>query len=418
MRWLAGGAIQVNGHRAVGAIIASVIMTGAGCSGTVAGRPAHRPADSAHRPADSAQRPAGSATSPRMGTCPPTLAAQRRESTPWPSRAILRESMVELIADQVVDPAARAVFLLVSETNTPARGPWVLCRISLGTGAVRLGPTFAGGGLAVASGRLWVYSTPGRGSRPAVSEVDPVTLQRVRPVPLPSVPASFGGVPATVTAGPAGSAWIGSYRTLLRLSVSTGTPLTKVTLPLGLAVSDVAEDPAGMTLYVSAAHVDPRGGIGGLVMLEYDARTGRMLAAASGGLIRDSVAGAALTAVPGGVWASFRTGMLGLTIHLGAKDLRIIAPPGPGVALTPATGVFHWPMYESTTYGGGILWVANQAGIVACLDPRTGAIRASEHLRQSQLIYQIESIDPTARMIFAFDNGDLLRITPPRRCWN
>src|SRR5690242_13567833 len=114
MRWLAGGAIQVNGHRAVGAIIASVIMTGAGCSGTVASRPAHRPADSAHRPADSAHRPAGSATSPRMGTCPPTLAAQRRESTPWPSRAILRESMVELIADQVVDPAARAVFLLVS----------------------------------------------------------------------------------------------------------------------------------------------------------------------------------------------------------------------------------------------------------------------------------------------------------------
>lgn len=331
---------------------------------------------------------------------------------------MLREGTAERIAGQVVDPAARAVFLLVSKTNTSVRGPWVLCRISLATGAVRLGPTFPGGGLAMASDRLWVYSTPGPGSQPAVTEVDPLTLQRLRPIPLPSVRASFGGVPVTVTAGPAGSVWIGSYRTLLRSSVSTGTPLTKMTLPRGLAVSDVAVDPAGMTLYVSAAHVDPRGGIEGLVMLEYDARTGRALAEASGGLIRDSVAGAALTAVPGGVWASFRTGMLGLTIHLSAKGLRIIAPPGPGVALTRPTGVFHWPMYETTAHGGGSLWVANQAGIVACLDPRTGTIRASEHLRQSQAIYQIDGIDPTARMIFAFDNGDLLQITPPRRCWN
>jgi hypothetical protein len=170
-------------------------------------------------------------------------------------------------------------------------------------------------------------------------------------------------------------------------------------------------------MYVSAAHV-AHGGMSGLVMLEYNARTGRKMAAAAGGLIRDSVAGAALTAVPGGVWASYRTGMLGLTIHLGAKGLRMIDPPGPGIALAPATGVFRWPMYETTTYGGGVLWVANQVGIVACLDPRTGTIRASEHLPQSQLIYQFEAIDPSMRVIFALRNGDLLQITPPRRCWN
>jgi len=270
----------------------------------------------------------------------------------------------------------------------------------------------------MASGRLWVYSTPGRGSPPAVTEVDPVTLRRLRLIPLPSVPASFGGVPVTLTAGPAGSVWIGSYRTLLRSSVATGATLAKVTLPPGLAVSDIAADPAKTRLYISAAHVDPRGDMSGLVMLEYDARDGRALAAASGGLIRDSVAGAALTAVPAGVWTSFRTGMLGLTIHLGSNGLRIIRPPGPGVALTRPTGVFHWAMYESTAYGGGTLWVANQAGVVACLDPRTGAVRASEHLPQSQLIYQLEGVDPAARRIFAVDNGDLLQITPPRRCWD
>jgi hypothetical protein len=96
----------------------------------------------------------------------------------------------------------------------------------------------------------------------------------------------------------------------------------------------------------------------------------------------------------------------------------MIAPPGPGIALASATGVFHWPMYETTAYGGGALWVANQVGIVACLDPRTGTIRASEHLPQSQLIYQLDAIDPAARTIFALQFGDLLQITPPRRCWN
>ena len=95
----------------------------------------------------------------------------------------------------------------------------------------------------------------------------------------------------------------------------------------------------------------------------------------------------------------------------------MIAPPGPGIALAPATGVFHWPMYETTAYGGA-LWVANQLGIVACLGPRTGTIRASEHLRLSQLISGFDAIDPVARTIFAIHYGDLLQITPPRRCWH
>jgi hypothetical protein len=86
---------------------------------------------------------------------------------------------------------------------------------------------------------------------------------------------------AAVAAGPAGSVWIGSYRTLVRVSVSAGAPLARVTLPPGLAAGDVSADPAGAALYVSAAHL-VRGGMSGLVVLEYDARSGRELAAASG----------------------------------------------------------------------------------------------------------------------------------------
>lgn len=391
----------MSGHRAAAAAVALLAMAGVGCSGTISARPASS---------------AGSAT-PAPGrtlTSPP--AALPSGSTPWPQRTVLRESTVELVSDQVVDPAAGTVYALVSKRNTPVRGPWVLRRIDLRTGSVRLGPTVPVGSLTMASGYLWIYSTPGAGSQPVISEVNPVTLARVRPIPLPRLPADFGGLPVAVAAGP-GSVWIGSHRMLLRVSVSTGAALARVMLPAGLTVDDISVDPAGATLYVSAAHV-VRGGIGGNVMLEYDARSGRRLAAASGGLITYSVAGAALTAVPGGVWASFRTGMMGLTIHLGRKDLRMIAPPGPGIALRRPNGVFHWPMYATTAYGGGAFWLANQLGIVACLDPRTGKVRASERVRQSQLIDRLLAVDPVLDAIYALKTGGLFQITPPRRCWS
>jgi hypothetical protein len=323
---------------------------------------------------------------------------------------VVHEGVTQRIADQVLDSAAGAAFLLVSKTNTPVRGPWALCRISLATGAVRQGPTFPVAGLAMASGHLWVYRTLRTGTPPVITEINPLTLRPVRRISVPPGPAA-------VTTGPAGSVWVGSNRTLLRVSTSTGAVFARVRLPSGLVADEVSASPGRATLYVSAAHV-VSGGMSGLVMLEYDARTGRKLAAANDRLISDSVMGATLTPVPGGTWASFRTGMLGLTIHLGANGLRTIAPPGPGIGLTPATGVFHWPMYETTAYGGGALWVANQIGIVACLDARTGKIRASERVPQSQLIYSIDAIDPTARVIYALDDGGLLRINPPRECWN
>lgn len=186
----------MNGHRAVAATMAVLIVTGAGCSSSV--------------PRRATSRPASSVASAQTSACSPARVVHRSEPAPWPSRTILRESIIEAIANQLVDPAAGAVFLLASKTNTPVRGPWVLCRISLGTGAVRQGPTFPGGGLAMASGYLWAYSAPGVRAQRVVAEVNPVTLARVRAIRLPAVPATFGGVPVAVTTGPAGSVWIGS----------------------------------------------------------------------------------------------------------------------------------------------------------------------------------------------------------------
>ncbi len=400
----------MNGARAVAAAVVLLGLAGTGCAG---GTPPAHPHGAASPASVSAS---ASASASVAKACPPVKRPGTRDRAAWPARIVARENPSEQASSQVADPATASVYLLVSTTADPARGPWVLCRISLRNGSARLGQRFPAGDLSLAAGHLWVYGAAGSGSQPAVTEADPVTLERALRIPLPRVPE---GAVTAVTAGPAGSVWIGSYRTLLRVNAATGAVLARQSLPAGLAVDNLSVDPSGSSLYVSAAHV-VRGGVEGLVMSEYDARSGHLLVRASGGALRYSVAGAQLTAVPGGVWASFRTGMLGFTIHLASTSLRMINPSSPRALLKlPATGIFHWPMYSTTSFSGGALWVANQVGIVACLDPRTAAVRAIEHLPAGKVIDQIGAVSPATRTILALrvSNNDLVQITPPRRCW-
>lgn len=346
---------------------------------------------------------------------------RRSARKPWPYRLLERQRPAELISDQAINPASGVVYSLISRTSTPMRGPYTLECTDLRTGSVQKGPVFPVGSLTLAAGNLWVSGAPHPGAPPVIYQVDPATLVRIRAIPPPPGPADFGG--AAFATGSSDSVWIGSYRTVLRVDVATGATLMRVTLPPGRAVSGISEAPGSSALYVSAAHAARDGGISGLIMFEYDARSGRLLAEASGGVLRYSAAGAGLIAVPGGVWASFRTGMQGLTVHLRRKGLRMIAPPGPGIARTPPNTVFHWVMFEDAAYGGGAVWVASQSGIVACLDPRTGTVRASDQLHRAyefanDLVYQLEAIDPVTHTIYALNPKGLLQITPPRRCWS
>ncbi len=229
-----------------------------------------------------------------------------------------------------------------------------------------------------------------------------------------------------VTTGPsrsvwAGSVWAGSARsgqaaTLFRLDTRSGRILATARLPEGTAAYDLAADPSRTVLYAAAAHIVGGGPEGNLV-LEYDAQSGRLLATADHGLVTDAVAGSALTAVPGSLWVSFRTGMLGLTLHLRQAGLALAAPTGPGIAGSPANGLFHWAMYASTIYGGGSLWLTNQAGFVTCLDPVTGRPRATERLGQDKLVYQLFAADPARHRLYGANGNGLLVITPPPACW-
>jgi hypothetical protein len=391
---------------AVTALLGTAAL-GLGCLAGCGGHPAAAPA-AASGAATAAPHPAASTGPARPGG--PHHAG-------WPGRTVVRENQHELTSQQVVDPGDGSLYALVPHRIAPARGPYVLFRTGLANGSVRRGPTFADAGIALASGSLWIFSLPSQpASRSAplvLREVSPRTLAVVRSVALPPL----GRVSAvSVAAGPGDSVWIGDSRAAWRVSAATGAVLTRVTVPARFAVADVAVDPAGRHLYVSALDRRPQGGPG--AVFEYAARSGRRLASAVHGPVTFALAGAALTATPAGVWASYRTGMLGSTILLRQRGLVTVLPPGYGLPPGGHRSVYVWPMGATTVYGGGSFWVANEAGVMACASPRTGVIRARVQTRQASLAAnELLAVDASAHLVYGLGQAGLIATSPPARCW-
>ena len=264
-------------------------------------------------------------------------------------------------------------------------------------------------GIALAGGFLWAYGASSAGQA-LISEIDSRTLRTVR---SEEIAGSSDLGASGAAAGPAGSVWTGSGRRLLRLSVRRDAVLARATLPAGFVLDTIAAGPAGTVLYASGVRVNA----GGCVLFEYSAVTGRLLARAAGPPLSYSVAGAVLTTVPGGVWAWFRTGMMGQSVLLSQRGLVIIArAPASG-----QLGPYQWPMGSSAVYGGGALWVETGSGLVACLNPATGAIRAGQIVTvQAAQLWDLLAADPAQQLIYGLTPGSqaLAAITPPPQCWH
>jgi hypothetical protein len=345
-----------------------------------------------------------------------------------------------------LDPRADAAYELVAR-SAGSQGPYRLRRVQLaspsvvanqaasspaGTGPVVSGPvvsspgssspgstgravssravsgrTFPVLGLQLAAGYVWVSGAVSA-SRSVVRlllyQVSPVTLRVVRSWRFTrKVTAGIGAVP--VASGPGGTVWVGFDRALWRVNPRTGVVMRRAELRSGLSVTDVAVDPARRYLYVSA---EPS--IGGAVVGEYAARSGRLLATTDRAPLRFSVAGAALTAVPGGVWASYRTGMAGQAILLRRRGLG-------AVRLRGGRRLFSWFMTGGTAYGGGSLWAGASIGDIGCVAPRTGRIRSGARLKLMTDGGEMLAVSLARHEVYAVGQSDILAITAPATCW-
>ena len=343
----------------------------------------------------------------------------------WPSKVLVKKAMV-----QVLDAATGSMYELLSE-NPDSAGPDLLEGFSLKGGPPRKGPTFGLGGgysnsLALADGALWVGGSVGAGNDPPgpqLCQVNPTTLRVVRRVPLPPPgPGNSSGAPTLVSPGPRGTVWVGYQRTLADVDVRNGAVLSTQTVPSGVIVS-LATDPAIRLLYVSVSYPTIDGKAVDAAVEERSASTGQLLVSTSAtSPVTGSVAGGILTALPDGVATSFRTGMHGGTVLLSAADLSEIIPPGLGTADRfpdkPPADIFSWPMDASTLYASGSLWIENEWGVLACVDPASGAVRASEQ-SDSANGSSMELLGTVAHrhQLLGAVNNEVLSITAPKTCW-
>jgi hypothetical protein len=325
------------------------------------------------------------------------------QSTRWPESLLLRQT---LVANQLI--SGDFLFAMISRTTSPERGPYRLTRTDLRNGTVKKGPLFKLATIAYASGRLWVSGTSHQDA--TAVQVDAMTLRATRSYrlgrALPALPRTI------VSPGPAQSVWLGSNGRLIRVNLKSGHVLARAVVPPGYVVSGASTDPRLRYLYVSFAK-KMSGGIAGAAVVEYAAASGRELARN----VKDvsySVAGAGLTASADGVWASFRTGMLGATIHLRRDGLTLAPPPA---RHTQVAHLLDWPMAASTLYSARSLWIANAAVFVGCINGTTGRVGATERLSAPQTI-ELLAIDPARERLIGIDEAlRVVEITPPAACW-
>ena len=63
------------------------------------------------------------------------------------------------------------------------------------------------------------------------------------------------------------------------------------------------------------------------------------------------------------------------------------------------------------------MWLANETGIVGCLDPQSGKVRASERVPPSRMTDPLAA-DPIEHRVFALEGEHrrLVQLMPPKRC--
>ncbi len=324
---------------------------------------------------------------------------------------------------QVVDFGVDAAFSLVSPTPYGV-GPWRLERVDLDRATTESGPTFPVAALAVASGYIWIACgrTTETAIEPSLCQVDPRTLAVVRQIQLPPTGAQIpDAYPTAIADGPFNTVWAGYDQTLVRIGTQDGAILSALRIASG-TVDNLSVDPSQLHLYVSLSHPTVSGKAVDASVLEFAAGTGRALAETpADSPVTGSVAGGALTAVPGGVWVSFRGGMAGETILLRQSDLAMIGPSSAQMNVPFPDSVFHWMMGASTVYGRvdgrATLVVVNEAGLLACIDPQSSVVRVQGDLTRTRGATELLAVDGGSARVLVTDAAGLESVTPPPACW-
>jgi hypothetical protein len=323
----------------------------------------------------------------------------------WRARAVLAEPASLGIVSQAFDPRTKTDFAL----TRGAHGTFTLRRVRVASGQVSVGPSFPVSRITLASGSIWVYGVRLIGKtaeRQKLYQVNPRTLAVGRSWTLGPSRVSFSLV--AVAPGMHGTVWVAFGRAVAHISARTGATIGSIRVPVGLLAGDAAESPTGRILYVATSDRSARRS----PVLEYNVATGRRLAKNTRSVTAASVGGGTLTAAPGGVWVSFRTGMAGLTVLLRQRDLRSVKLAGAGTLRS----LFEWQMWAGTVYASPSLYLVQVGGLAGCMNPGTGHIRARGRASGHGEFDQLFGFAPRGRELYAASADGVIAIRPPAVC--
>ena len=301
----------------------------------------------------------------------------------WPSPTAPRVAL-GAVADLAV--SSQAVYALYTPAGTQGKlaGAMntMLARIDRGSGTVRKAGPFPGAlRIAVGAGSVWLgggNQFPGARYQGAIDVVrlDPESLHQLASIALPAELAQRALV--AEIAGTADQVWMAYGTQLYQLDSTTGAVQSKQSLA-GIAAS-IAIDSTTGRLYVGS---DGAATQTQATITEWDTPTLRRRALApTGGA---GLGGPQVAAAGNDVWVAFATGMLGQVEHRRASDLTLV--PMAQHQYTNSVRVY---------VAGGFVWTTDgMANELACLDPMTGAPRASTTLNLGGVVAG-DSVGPTS----------------------
>ncbi len=292
-----------------------------------------------------------------------------------PSRHAWAQSQVTtltMVQWPVQVPGTPYAYAVAVAPVTPTRPGGRLVRIDLVTGQLAKGPQVLSASQLLVAGKSVALLSPARTAANGVPQ-GPYSLRLASGLNLgPAVRLGWTGQLEDPVSGAgsleSGGIWLPTAEGAQLVSVSSGKVLKN--LSFGARVTGVATSPDGTLLYVSL--FGPEGyPSSNTVIDEVDAGSGRVVARR--GLF--TVNGAALTPVPGALWASYRTGMAGGTDLYSSTGLDPVAPPEvKAFSAVPRYGGEQIQGF-SMSYLGAVVWMQSASG-VSCLSPSTGSFRA------------------------------------------
>lgn len=346
----------------------------------------------------------------------------------WPVSPVGNLRLADVPVALARSPYAYAVTVAsTSPTSTNGR----LARLDVATGQVTEGPAISSASELTSLGSTLAVLSPAS-RRPDGAPVGPWSLRLVegRSTSLGHVAVlTFLGSPLSVptASDPAIGAhdlWLGSGDSLYLVNASTGVLVRTVTL--GAPVSSISIDPGGRRLYVALNELTGPVPAGTKVTVttvvdELDPSTGRLLARRG---VDFTTGPAQVDAVPGGVWLSYRGGMLGTVLLLRADGLKAVRPPAGTVkaggqipTMGAEMGMGIWTAWAEPTF-----WLEGVFG-TSCVDPSSGTVRAGT-------VYPTRDGVQAWYLIFAQWNGRvyatgpvanngttaIVGVTPPAAC--